>query len=55
MARTGFARFREHVAVAHIFPDWGIWTQYSEAVFSVALELDSLATTHPVEVPMTHP
>ena len=51
----GFARFMEHVAVDHIFPQWQIWNQYGEAVFALALSLDSLDTTHPVEVPVGHP
>lgn len=46
----GFARFMEHVAVDHLFPDWNIWTQYGESVFSLALELDALSTTHPIQV-----
>lgn len=51
----GFARFMEHVAVHELFPDWNMWTQYGESVFSLALDLDCLATTHPVEVEVGHP
>ena len=51
----GFARFMEHVAVDHIFPEWNIWLQFCDNVYSVALSLDSSPGTHPVEVDVNHP
>jgi aminopeptidase 2 len=48
----GFARFMEHCAVDFIYPEWDIWLQYSETVFSLALSLDANINTHAVEVPI---
>ena len=39
----------EHVAIDHIFPEWNIWLQFCESVYSLALSLDASAGTHPVE------
>lgn len=51
----GFASYIEYVAVDHIFPEWGIWKQFVYIDFNTALELDSLSTTHPIEVAVNHP
>lgn len=51
----GFASYMEYVAVDHIFPDWNIWQQFVYIDFNSALELDCLANTHPIEVPVNHP
>lgn len=45
----------EHVAVNHIFPDWHIWNQFVSDVYSTALALDGLESSHPVEVPVHQP
>ena len=45
----------EFYAVDHIFPQWDIWQQYLRNVSTVALSLDCLVNSHPVEVPVTHP
>ena len=51
----GFARFMEFKAVHHIFPQWHIWLQFAYSVHGAALGLDALATTHPIEVNVSHP
>lgn len=51
----GFARFIEHLAVDHLFKEWDIWTQFVSNVYSVALNLDSLKSTHAIEIPVGHP
>jgi aminopeptidase N len=51
----GFASWIEYMAVDHIFPDWGMWTQYIADEQAVGLKLDALEHTHPVEVPIRHP
>lgn len=51
----GFARFMEFVAVDKLFPDWNAWTEFVQSVFGLALSLDAMATSHPVEVEVHHP
>jgi puromycin-sensitive aminopeptidase len=51
----GFATYIEYLAVNHMFPEWDIWTQFASDDLSVALELDALRNTHPIEVPVHHP
>ncbi|PRP79821.1 puromycin-sensitive aminopeptidase-like [Planoprotostelium fungivorum] len=48
----GFARFVEHLAVDHIYPEYDIFTQFVTDVYYLALGLDSLRNTHAVEVPV---
>ena len=51
----GFASYIEYLAVNKLFPKWDIWTQFSTSDLGVALRLDALATTHPIEVEVHHP
>ncbi len=51
----GFASYIEYLAVDKLFPSWDIWTQFSVHDLGVALRLDALATTHPIEIPVHHP
>jgi len=51
----GFARFMEHKAVDHLFPEWDIWTQFVAGVCGAAFSLDALQTSHPIEVEVHHP
>jgi len=51
----GFASYIEYLAVDKMFPKWDIWTQFSTADLGVALRLDALQNTHPIEVPVRHP
>ncbi|MEO5635175.1 MAG: M1 family metallopeptidase [Candidatus Paceibacterota bacterium] len=51
----GFASYIEYLAVDKLFPKWDIWTQFSTNDLGVALRLDALATTHPIEVEVHHP
>ncbi len=51
----GFASYIEYLAVDHLFPNWDIWTQFAYADMNVALKLDSLKHTHPIEVEVNHP
>ncbi|MFA5987560.1 MAG: M1 family metallopeptidase [Candidatus Paceibacterota bacterium] len=50
----GFATWIEYLAVDHIFPEWDMWTQFAYADYGRALDLDSLKTTHPIEVKVKH-
>jgi len=51
----GFARFMEFIAVDHLFPDWDMWTEFVQSVYGLALSLDAMQTSHPVEVEVNHP
>jgi puromycin-sensitive aminopeptidase len=51
----GFASYIEYLAIDHLFPKWNIWTQFAHNDLGVALRLDSLKNTHPVEVFVRHP
>lgn len=51
----GFASYIEYLAVDKLFPHWDIWTQFSTNDLGVALRLDALLHTHPIEIPVHHP
>ncbi len=51
----GFASYIEYLAVDKLFPKWDIWTQFSNNDLGVALRLDALKSTHPIEIPVHHP
>jgi hypothetical protein len=50
----GFARFMEHLAVDHIYPHFKIWESFVAEVYAQAQSLDSLESSHPVEVTVHH-
>ena len=39
-------------AIDHFYKDWDIWTQFVNQYTNRALQLDSLETSHPIEVPV---
>ncbi|XP_024886627.1 puromycin-sensitive aminopeptidase isoform X1 [Temnothorax curvispinosus] len=51
----GYASFVEFLCVAHLFPQYDIWTQFVTDTYIRALELDALKNSHPIEVPVGHP
>ncbi len=51
----GFATYAEYLATDRIFPEWNLWTQFVAQDLSIALNLDSLANSHPIEVEVRHP
>ncbi|XP_034944824.1 puromycin-sensitive aminopeptidase [Chelonus insularis] len=51
----GYASFVEFLCVAHLFPEYDIWTQFVTDTYIKALELDCLKNSHPIEVPVGHP
>lgn len=51
----GFASYIEYLATDTLFPAWDIWTQFCTADLGVALRLDALRNTHPIEVEVHHP
>lgn len=51
----GFASYIEYLAVDKLFPKWDIWTQFATNDLGIALRLDALASTHPIEITVHHP
>lgn len=51
----GFASYMENFATDKLFPEWQIWDQYIADRFAVALRLDALANSHPIEIEVHHP
>ncbi|CAA9995230.1 unnamed protein product [Nesidiocoris tenuis] len=51
----GFANFIENLCVAQLFPSYNIWSQFLNTVLNQALKLDSLESSHPIEVPVKSP
>lgn len=51
----GFATWVANLAVDHIYPEWNIWEQFAGENQIPALRLDSLRSSHPIEVPIHDP
>lgn len=51
----GFASWMEYLAVDTYHPEWELWTQFAVDEQQLALKMDSLEFTHPIEVPVGHP
>jgi puromycin-sensitive aminopeptidase len=49
-----FATFMSTLAVDALHPDWAVWTHFGRGR-AYALKVDGLASTRPVEYPVTHP
>lgn len=50
----GFAAYCEHMATDALFPSYHIWEQYTTDAMGAALRLDSLRSSHPIQVPIVH-
>lgn len=50
-----FATFMAFKATDVLFPDWHIWEEYVAGITSGGVSLDSLRSSHPVEVPVGDP
>jgi len=42
----------EHLATDALFPEYNIWEQYTTDAMGAALRLDSLRSSHPIQVPI---
>ncbi len=51
----GFASYVPYIVVDKLFPEWNIWERFSTQTSGIALKLDSLLNTHPIEVEVHHP
>ena len=48
----GFATWVGWLATDHIHPDWNVWPQFISEGMQTAFALDSLRSSHPIEVPV---
>lgn len=48
----GFATWVGWLAVDHLYPDHGVWSQFVTEAVQTAQNLDSLRASHPIEVPV---
>lgn len=48
----GFATWAGWLATDHLHPDWEIWPQFINEGFDSAVKLDSLRSSHPIQVPV---
>jgi len=51
----GFASYMENLCIDKIFPDWHVWDLYLADRYTLALRLDSLSNSHPIEITVNHP
>jgi len=50
----GFATWMMTFAADHLHPTWRVWDQFIVDSQNLALGLDSLRTSHPIQVPIAH-
>lgn len=50
----GFATFMSWLCCNAIFPEWKIWEGYITTTYADAMELDSLRSSHAIELPVKH-
>lgn len=51
----GFATFMSIIAVNVLFPEWDLFMQFIANEYSSALSIDSLRSTHAIEINVDHP
>ncbi|HEV7423827.1 MAG TPA: M1 family metallopeptidase, partial [Candidatus Paceibacterota bacterium] len=51
----GFASYIPYLVIDKLFPKWNIWERFTTDTHGIALRLDALKTTHPIEVEVHHP
>ncbi|KAF9908846.1 hypothetical protein EC991_009365 [Linnemannia zychae] len=51
----GFATWVGTLAVDHLFPKWQTWSNFVVSEYQQGLSLDSLRSSHPIEVPVSDP
>ena len=45
----------ENLCIDKLYPDWKVWDLFIADRYAVALKLDSLSNSHPIEVKVNHP
>lgn len=51
----GFATWAGTLATDHLFPEWQVWTEFIVEDSGYGLQLDSLRSSHPIEVDVKSP
>ncbi len=51
----GFASYIPYLVIEKLFPQWNIWERFTNDTQGIALRLDALNSTHPIEVEVYHP
>ena len=51
----GFASWMEYLATDYCYPEWNIWKQFIYEHMSRGFKLDSLKSSHPIEIEVNHP
>lgn len=51
----GFAKHCEYAVTSVLFPEWDTWSIFTSSIQSSAFSLDSMASTHPIEVAVSSP
>ncbi|HEY4477926.1 MAG TPA: M1 family metallopeptidase [Candidatus Paceibacterota bacterium] len=53
----GFASYIPYIVIDKLFPEWKIWERFVTGKHGtgMAMRLDALKNTHPIEVPVHHP
>ncbi len=51
----GFASYIPYLAISELFPEWNIWEQFATDDLAIALKLDALNNTHPIEIDVHNP
>lgn len=51
----GFATFMQYLTIGNLYPEFDVWSSFMSLTYQLALELDSLANSHPIEVEVGHP
>lgn len=51
----GFASYVPYIVLDKLFPEWNLWERFNTQTLGVALHLDGLANTHPIEITVHHP
>ena len=51
----GFASYIPYLVTEKLFPKWNIWERFTNDTQGIALRLDALVNTHPIEVTVHHP
>ncbi|GAC1371984.1 MAG: M1 family metallopeptidase [Candidatus Saccharimonadales bacterium] len=51
----GFATWVSTLGLDKVFPEWKVWEEFAVVNVAYAMELDGLANTHPIQVPVEDP
>src|SRR5258708_454610 len=51
----GFASYVPYLVLDKLFPKWNIWERFNVETLNIALRLDALKNTNPIEVEVHHP